>query len=149
MSWTATCFSGRYPKQAMFRYVPYGPWSDHVISYWKHRDDSNILFITYEELQKNPVAVVKQIATFLGKDFDQSQLEKVVDHCSFKKMKKNPAANWMEPNGLAKKNRKTDFFRKGEVGDWVNYFDVKMCEDMDKACADRTKAEGLKFVYKL
>ena len=64
-------------------------------------------------LCQNPIAVVKQIATFLGKDFDQSQLEKVVDHCSFKKMQKNPAANWMEPNGLAKKNRKTDFFRKG------------------------------------
>ena len=31
----------------------------------------------------------------------------------------------------------------------MNYFDAKMCEDMDKACGDKVKAEGLEFVYKL
>ena len=37
----------------------------------------------------------------------------------------------------------------GEVGDWENYFDAEMCEEMDNACGDKVKAEGLDFVYKL
>ena len=41
------------------------------------------------------------------------------------------------------------FHYSGKVGDWTNYFDVKMCEEMDKACADKPKALGLEFVYKL
>ena len=41
------------------------------------------------------------------------------------------------------------FLSLGEVGDWVNYFDAKMCEEMNKACGDKVKAEGLEFVYKL
>jgi hypothetical protein len=28
----------------------YGPWSDHVIDYWLHKDDDNNLFLKYEDL---------------------------------------------------------------------------------------------------
>ncbi|XP_046383782.1 luciferin sulfotransferase-like isoform X2 [Ischnura elegans] len=33
--------------------VAYGPYWDNVLSYWEHKDDSNILFLTYEEMKKN------------------------------------------------------------------------------------------------
>ena len=26
-----------------------GVWFDHVLSWWKHRDDPNILILTYED----------------------------------------------------------------------------------------------------
>ena len=26
-----------------------GVWFDHVLSWWKHRDDPNILFLKYED----------------------------------------------------------------------------------------------------
>lgn len=32
--------------------VNYGPWEDHVAECWKAKDQPNILFITYEELQQ-------------------------------------------------------------------------------------------------
>ena len=32
--------------------VIFGSWEEHVISFWNHRDDANVLFITYEELHK-------------------------------------------------------------------------------------------------
>ena len=40
-------------------------------------------------------------------------------------------------------------YHAGEVGDWENYFDAEMCQEIDKACADKVKAEGLEFIYKL
>lgn len=32
--------------------VFYGSWFDHVLSWWKHKDDPNILFLKYEEIKK-------------------------------------------------------------------------------------------------
>ena len=58
---------------------------------------------------------MRQIATFLGKTLDQAQLQKIVDHCSFKNMKTNPTTNysWLQDLGFAKKNGEAVFFRKG------------------------------------
>ena len=66
-------------------------------------------------LRQDAVAVVKQIATFLGKEIANNQLEKIVAHCSFNNIRINPTTNysWWDVTGLAKKNRKTDFLRKG------------------------------------
>jgi len=27
-------------------------WNDHVLDWWKHKDDPNVLFLKYEDLQK-------------------------------------------------------------------------------------------------
>ena len=32
--------------------VFYGLWSKHVLEWWKHKDDSNVLFLKYEDLKK-------------------------------------------------------------------------------------------------
>lgn len=30
----------------------FGNWFDHTLSYWSHRDDENVFFITFEEMKK-------------------------------------------------------------------------------------------------
>ena len=32
--------------------VGYNLWNDHVLGWWKHKDDPNVLFLKYEDLQK-------------------------------------------------------------------------------------------------
>ena len=32
--------------------VFYGLWHKHVLEWWKHEDDSNVLFLKYEDLKK-------------------------------------------------------------------------------------------------
>ena len=32
--------------------VGWGKWNDHVLGWWKHKDDPNVLFLKYEDLQK-------------------------------------------------------------------------------------------------
>ena len=29
-----------------------GSWFDHVLGYWEHRNDDNVLFLKYEDLHK-------------------------------------------------------------------------------------------------
>lgn len=35
-----------------FFIVFYGSWFDHVLSWWRHKDDENVLFLKYEEMKK-------------------------------------------------------------------------------------------------
>ena len=32
--------------------VGWGNWNDHILGWWKHKDDPNVLFLKYEDLQK-------------------------------------------------------------------------------------------------
>ena len=32
--------------------MSYGLWSDHVLGWWQHKDEKNILFLKYEDLKK-------------------------------------------------------------------------------------------------
>lgn len=43
----------------------YSPFFDHVLGYWKRREESNIMFVKYEDLLTDPVNIIKKIAEFL------------------------------------------------------------------------------------
>ena len=36
----------------LFHAVSWNVWNDHVLGWWKHKDDRNVLFLKYEDLQK-------------------------------------------------------------------------------------------------
>ena len=46
--------------------VEFGDYFDHVLSWWAHKDDDNVLFIKFEDLKQDPVTTIAQIATFMG-----------------------------------------------------------------------------------
>lgn len=49
----------------MFFTAMYSPFFDHVLGYWNARNRPSILFVSYEDLHRNPVRVIKEIAEFL------------------------------------------------------------------------------------
>ena len=46
--------------------VKFGDYFDHNLGWWAHRDDDNVLFITSEDLKRDPVTTITQISTFMG-----------------------------------------------------------------------------------
>uniref|UniRef100_A0AC11AME1 Sulfotransferase family 4A member 1 n=1 Tax=Ovis aries TaxID=9940 RepID=A0AC11AME1_SHEEP len=59
----------------------YGSWFEHVQEFWEHHMDSNVLFLKYEDMHRDLVAMVEQLARFLGVSCDKAQLESLVEHC--------------------------------------------------------------------
>ncbi|CAN8000700.1 unnamed protein product [Ixodes hexagonus] len=51
--------------------VEYGDYFDHLLSWYEHRHDHNVLFLTYEDLKKDTERWVLKIADFLGPKYSE------------------------------------------------------------------------------
>lgn len=138
--------------------TPIGSYWQHVLPFWKHSTDSNVLFLKYEDMKKNLPAVIRKCANFLKLNYDinEENMNRICDHLNFNKMQMNPAVN-LEPilsqiddNGNCKKTTdttKTKFIRKGQVGDWKNYITDEMSQRFDQWIIENSKGSGLVFEY--
>lgn len=125
--------------------VFFGNYFDHVLGWWAHRDDTNVLFMKYEDMKRDLFGNVKKIAEFIQCDVSQDVLEKVVDKTTFKNMKDDPSAT-----SLTHDSRDLDapsFYRKGVIGDWKNFFTEQQSKLFDKIYEERMKGTGLDFEF--
>ena len=123
----------------------FGGWFNHVLGWWKHKDEPNILFLKYEDMKKEPNKCVQAIAEFIGMEgVMQEQIEEVVRKSSFSNMRNDPAANksWREPPGC-----EGLFMRKGVVGEWKNHFTVEQSTHLDEIFTLKMGGSGICFDY--
>ena len=123
--------------------VGYGSWFDHVLGWWAHKDDPNVLFLKYEDMKKDLSGSVQQIAEFIGCTITKEELEAVVKQTEFGSMKSNPLANYSWEG----EHQVTPFMRKGMVGDWKNHFSDEESAMFDTLYTDRMKGSGLDFDF--
>ncbi|KAF0311073.1 Sulfotransferase 1C3 [Amphibalanus amphitrite] len=99
-----------------------GPYREHVRGYREQAD--HVLCLTYEELHEDRVGAVRRVAEFLDKPLTQEEAEAIARHTEFENMKKNPGCNFKhwEQTRMVKTTDEGTFMRKGQVGDWRNYF---------------------------
>lgn len=69
------------------------PFHEHVLNFWNSRAEPNILFITYEHMKSDMMAVLRQVQQFLGKSFTEEQLERLSRHLHVDNMRHNKSAN--------------------------------------------------------
>ncbi|XP_013409998.1 estrogen sulfotransferase-like isoform X1 [Lingula anatina] len=109
-------------------HVPSGSWFRYMLDWWNsQKGNPNVLFITYEELSANDQKVVKKMAEFLNCTNTDEFYEEVARKCSFHSMKKS------------REDAMKIFFRKGQVGDWKNWFTVAQNEEFDKLFQEQMK----------
>ncbi|XP_078240956.1 amine sulfotransferase isoform X2 [Pogona vitticeps] len=89
-----------------------GSWLDHVEGWSAHRDDFNILFLTYEEMKKDLRGSVLKICNFLGKKLTEEEVDAVVDNATFDKMKKDRRANYENMESDIVDHTRGSFLRK-------------------------------------
>uniref|UniRef100_A0ACB8EM79 Uncharacterized protein n=1 Tax=Sphaerodactylus townsendi TaxID=933632 RepID=A0ACB8EM79_9SAUR len=92
--------------------VVYGSWFDHVKSWMGLKGKPNFFYITYEELQQDLRGSVEKICQFLGKELSSQQMDSVVEHASFQKMKENKMSNFSVLPDEVVDHKKGRFMRK-------------------------------------
>ncbi|KAM9229787.1 sulfotransferase 6B1-like [Dugong dugon] len=125
--------------------VVYGSWFDHALSWEEHKKDKNILTLFYEEMKKDLSKGIKEIATFLGVHMSDREINNIAWKTSFNEMKNNSARENYDPNQTVcalTSNRKL-VFRKGAVGDWINYFTSEQKRVFDELFTEKMKHSEL------
>jgi hypothetical protein len=139
--------------------VPIGPYYKHVLEFWNRRDQENILFLKYEDMKKDLPGIIQKCADFLNieRKLTSQDIDNLCQYLKFEKMQKNPAVN-LEPilfkdKPLDEANaglyEKVKFIRKGQVGDWTNYFSEEKFKKFDDWFKKNFAGTGLEFEYSL
>ena len=125
--------------------IAFGGWVNHVLGWWKHRDESNILFLKYEDLKKEPHKTIHAIAKFIDIDPLTNELvERVIEESMFLNMSKNRSVNNVKREGA---DFTVEYLRKGVIGDWKNHYTDEQNKVFDETIGKSLKENGLEFEY--
>uniref|UniRef100_A0A1B0CTZ7 Putative sulfotransferase 1 family member d1 n=1 Tax=Lutzomyia longipalpis TaxID=7200 RepID=A0A1B0CTZ7_LUTLO len=126
--------------------INYTPFDSHVMNFWNMRNEPNVLFLVYEEMQQNLPKVIEKTAHFFGKTLTKDQIYDLADHLSFNKMANNPAVNFeQELSRLRKENNMSfnekdyRFIRKGKVNSFKDEMSPEMIKKVNDWLSNRFK----------
>ncbi|XP_065289743.1 sulfotransferase 1C2-like [Dermacentor albipictus] len=142
----------------------YGSYFDHVATGYALRDRANVLFLTYEQLKREPRETVLKLARFLGdrhgriiEDDGNGLLDRILELSSPSSMKSVIVMNllskeWevmMTRNNMTCKDgyggdcKKYGIVRNAKIGDWKNYFKPDQLQRFEA----KIRAEGEKVSF--
>lgn len=127
-------------------------WCQYVLEWEKftrENPDYPILNLYYEDLKQDPISGVRKVAEFLKVEVTNDLIETIADKCQIENMRK--ATIEVKKDILSKflVDGKPLMYRKGEVGDWKNWFTVAESEKFDKWLNNNLVNTNLKFTYSL
>jgi len=94
--------------------APMRSWFKNLESWWPHRNDENVLFLSYAEIIRDIEGTVRKVAFFCGIPIDESSMPRIVERCSIGFMKKH----WdkFDPRLRRISRSPAEFVRKGVAG---------------------------------
>ena len=143
------CFNGTWDQYFEAFKRKQLAWGDYfeVNSSWLkfNQDRPNSLILRYEEMKKDHRNHVIKIAKFLGYDLPDRTIDLIVENSTLKEMSKKFVA--VEKDDVTWKSDRSHFIRKGQVGDWVNYFSGEQSEYIEGKCEEHFAPLRISFEY--
>jgi hypothetical protein len=127
--------------------VDFGDYFDHLLSWWPRRAAANVLFLTYEDLMREPAHGIGRIAAFLGGAAaelaaEPARLESVVRQSSFDGMRSD-----QERWASRRPENMPAFVRKGVVGDWQSTFSPEQARRLAEKLERRAAGTGIERLW--
>lgn len=113
-------FVGRFTKDGI---GGLGNWSEHVETWLKKTNGSNLLLIKYEDMLSDTARELKKVIQFAGLEVDENRVVNAVRASLFEEMQKLEVKqhdDYFARYGA--KNEDIRFVREGKVGNWRSYF---------------------------
>ena len=118
----------------------------HLVSWWEHRNDSNVLFLFFEDMKDDLESAVRRVAAFIGIQ-DEQRIKKAVEMSSFEFMKQH--AGKFSGVTMVRRRRKACGIPDGAVFCKVATGSAtKGREMMDDITKDRIQEKWLEVVAK-
>ncbi|PIA25895.1 hypothetical protein AQUCO_10400005v1 [Aquilegia coerulea] len=114
----------------------FGPCWEQALEYWKlSTEKPEVLFLKFEDLKADINIQLKRIAEHLGCPFSAEEenrgvIEDIANLCSFHHLSNLEVKKTGE--GCFPQVENNAFFRKGEVGDWMNILTPSIVEKLDQ-----------------
>ncbi|KAG4068854.1 hypothetical protein HA402_005002 [Bradysia odoriphaga] len=122
--------------------LPWGPYFEHIKDAWNRRNDSNVLFLFYENLVVDLENSLKKLASFLERPLSDNELPELLQHLSFQNFKQNSSVNMQLFENLGMGG--WSFMRRGQVGGNPE-ITAEIGEKIDAWTNEQLKGTGLIF----
>ncbi|HIK85342.1 MAG: sulfotransferase domain-containing protein, partial [Myxococcales bacterium] len=117
----------------------------HIIAtYWERREQSNLLFVHFNDLKTDLSAEMRRIADFLDVDVPASLWETVVDRCTFESMREND--DMLGPLDIMFEGGTKGFIFKGTNGRWRDVLTSDEVARYQKRASGCLPAEAIEWL---
>ncbi|GAV01477.1 hypothetical protein RvY_12183 [Ramazzottius varieornatus] len=126
--------------------VHHAPYFHMFKSYWEHRHEPNVHYVSYEQLHEDAPAEIKRLADFMGKPLTEQQAQQIAHYTSFQNMSKNDKLNmekYLTVNDPVTGEVLFKYMRKGKVANWKEHFSEEMSKKLDDWIERECRKYGL------
>lgn len=114
--------------------VPFDSWFDYTKDWQRtieQHPDIPVLYLYYEDMKQDPVGAVKELSAFLGVQTSDNFCAAVAQACDFSKLRDAHVREKTDPLQFMWKEDHPGIYRKGQTGDWKNWFTVAQEEEFE------------------
>lgn len=124
--------------------LPWGDFFKHNAEWYRFNTTrENSLILRFEEMKQDPRAHVVKIAKFAGYDLCDKTIDLIVEKSSIQQVSEKFRP--IQESNASWNGTRSNFIRKGEVGDWVNYFLKEQSDYIDTKCKEYLEPLGILF----
>ncbi|KAK5644365.1 hypothetical protein RI129_005665 [Pyrocoelia pectoralis] len=125
-----------FSKVFLSEKIMFGSYWKHVLGFWEQRHRPNVLILTYEEMKKDLLSVIRRTAKFLNKELDEEKIPQLQKHLSFESMKLNRAVNQQDKIESRKKHKlvpeEGSFMRSGTSQNYKGEMSEELISKFDE-----------------